>query len=112
MFKEEKEVSTSVKLKRLHKSHCADLLSHNKKAKLPGLKEFARQAITSEMGGEELATTWLKNKAGACDKPRTRLTPPPGGGFCGKPKKKGCAKPKPKRFAPRRTRKQSNWYSR
>ena len=111
MFKKEKEVSTSVKLKRLHKSHCAELLNHNKKAKLPGLKLFAKQAIASEMGGVELATTWFKNKAGACDKPRTKPTPPAGGGFCGKPKKKGCAKPKPKRYLPRRSRKQSNWYS-
>ena len=112
MFEKEKEVRPGIWLKRLHKSHCKDLVSKNKKAKLPSLKEFARDIAAFNEGWCQKTEKWLKNKAGACDKPRTRLTPPPGGGFCGKPKKKGCAKPKPKRFAPRRTRKQSNWYSR
>lgn len=111
MFVETKEASAGTKIKKLHKLHCKELLKHNKKSKLPALKLFAKQVIESDMGGEGVAAEWLKNKSGGCDKTRTKAYPPPGGGFCGKPKKKGYSKPKAKRFMPRRSHKKSNWYS-
>jgi hypothetical protein len=87
-------------LKRAHRKLEADAR--------PSLKEFAKLVSnTSDLG--PLAQEWLKRKANPPNLPRTRKTPPPGGGTC--QKKKGNGKPKTKRFAPRRSRKRSNWYA-
>ena len=98
-------------IKIMHKSHCADLLKKNNKSKVPTLKGYARDVRENGTETEQnLANDWFKNKAGACDKPKTRKVPPPGGGFCKSRKKGRGSKPKLKKYAPRRSRKKSNYY--
>jgi hypothetical protein len=72
----------------------------------PPLKMFAKLVSgTSDLG--PLAQEWLERKANPPRLARTRKTPPSGGGKCLKPKRN----PKAKKYAPRRSRKRSNWYA-